>query len=159
MRRFIVCFLVLLSLPIVASAQREKLPLRDLETVESKWPNAYRTSTGLWTEVLQQGNGIQPERGDVVHVLYKGWLLDGTQFDQAQDRNKPFSFRLDRGRVIAGWEYGLLLMREGEKRVIIVPHEMGYGTRGRSPDIPRQATLVFEVELIRVEKNPPAGNY
>jgi len=159
MRRYLFCLLALLSLPLVASAQREKIPLRDLVVVEEKWPNAERTSTGLWTEVLREGTGVKAERGDGVNVLYKGWLLDGTLFDQAQDPAKPFAFRLDRGKVIEGWEYGLLLMREGEKRIIIVPYEMAYGTRGRSPDIPRQSTLVFEIELLRVEKNPPPGRY
>lgn len=151
MRRFILLLLVSTTLlPALASAQREKLPPRDLITVEQKWPNAERTSTGLWTVLLREGTGPRPVRGDFVSVLYKGSLLNGTQFDAAEDPEAPFTFQLDRGKVIAGWEYGMLMMREGEKRLLIVPYELGYGTRGRAPDIPRMATLVFEVEMLKV---------
>ena len=151
MRRFfLLLFVSALLLPALASAQREKLSPRDLIQVEQKWPNAERTATGLWTVLLEAGTGRLPTRGDTVSVLYKGSLLNGTQFDSAEDRENPFTFQLDRGKVIPGWEYGMLMMREGEKRLIIVPYEMGYGTRGRAPDIPRMATLVFEVEMLKV---------
>ncbi len=150
MRRIL--FLIVTSVLLVsaAHAQREKLPPRDLMIVEEKFPQAERTSTGLWTELLRQGTGRQPERGEHVAVLYRGMLLDGTVFDERQNPAEPFKFQLDRGQVIDGWEYGLLMMREGEKRLLIVPYELGYGTRGRSPDIPRMATLVFEVELLKI---------
>ncbi len=152
MRRiFLLIAVSTLLLPSLASAQREKLPPRDLIQVEKKWPNAVRTSTGLWTVLLEPGNGRKPQRGDMVSVLYKGSLLDGTMFDSAEDREKPFTFQLDRGKVIGGWEYGMLMMNEGEKRLLIVPYELGYGTRGRAPDIPRMATLVFEVEMLEVK--------
>lgn len=151
MRRFFLLLIVsTLLFPALASAQREKLPPRDLIQVEQKWPDAVRTSTGLWVQTLRAGTGALPKRGDTVSVLYKGSLLDGTQFDAAEDREDPFTFQLDRGKVIPGWEYGMLMMREGEIRLIIVPFEMGYGTRGRAPDIPRMATLIFEVEMLKV---------
>ncbi|GAB5559098.1 MAG: hypothetical protein SynsKO_07450 [Synoicihabitans sp.] len=151
MRRILLLIAVsTLLLPALASAQREKLPPRDLIQVEKKWPEAVRTSTGLWTVLLEPGTGRLPQRGDTVSVLYKGSLLDGTQFDSAEDPENPFTFQLDRGKVIPGWEFGMLMMREGEKRLLIVPYEMGYGTRGRAPDIPRMATLVFEVEMLKV---------
>ncbi len=158
MRRIALLLIGSILLPLCVQAQREKLPPRDLILVEQKFPRAERTSTGLWTEVLREGTGAQPERGDTVAVLYKGELLDGTTFDEATDANAPFSFQLDRGKVIDGWEFGLLLMREGEKRRLIVPYELGYGTRGRSPDIPRMATLVFEVELLKVTPRSVPGN-
>ncbi|MCC5023990.1 MAG: FKBP-type peptidyl-prolyl cis-trans isomerase [Candidatus Synoicihabitans palmerolidicus] len=142
----------------MSQAQREKWPLRDLIVVERKFPEAERTSTGLWTEVLKEGSGAKPSRGDSVKVLFKGMLLDGTTFDEVSDPSKAFTFQLDRGKVIAGWEYGLLMMREGERRLLIVPYELGYGTRGRSPDIPRMATLIFEVELLEVIPRPPLGS-
>lgn len=135
----------------LAQAQREKLPPRDLIQVEQRWPQAERTSTGLWTELIRAGDGPKPEHGDTVAVLYKGYLLDGTLFDAAEDPAQPFTFQLARGKVIDGWEYGLLMMKEGEKRRLIVPFELGYGTRGRAPDIPRMATLIFEVELLKIE--------
>ena len=149
-RYFLLLIFSALMFPALASAQREKLPPRDLIQVEQKWPNAIRTSTGLWTVLLREGNGALPKRGDTVSVLYKGSLLNGTQFDSAEDPEAPFTFQLDRGKVIPGWEFGMLMMREGEKRLLIVPYEMGYGTRGRAPDIPRMATLIFEVEMLKV---------
>ena len=159
MRRLIcLTFAILCAAPLVSSAQREKLPPRDLIQVERKWPNAERTSTGLWTELIEPGTGRQPKRGDIVSVLYKGTLLDGTLFDQNLDPDDPFTFQLARGKVIDGWEFGLLMMREGEKRLLIVPYEMAYGTRGRAPDIPRMATLIFEVELLRIEPPLPLGS-
>jgi FKBP-type peptidyl-prolyl cis-trans isomerase len=150
MRRIILLLTLSAILPWGAQAQRELLPPRDFDIVLEKWPNAERLSTGLWTQVMTPSTGQKPVRGEVVSVLYKGMLLDGTVFDEATDREKPFTFQLDRGRVIKGWEYGLLAMRKGEKRLLIVPYELGYGTRGRAPDIPRAATLVFEVELIEI---------
>jgi FKBP-type peptidyl-prolyl cis-trans isomerase len=142
-----------LLLPVSLLAQREKLPPEDLEVVEKQWPEAKRTSTGLRTQVLRPGQGPTPQKGDVVAVLYTGKLLDGTVFDQAQDAAKPFTVRVGRGQVIEGWEEGLQLLRAGERRLLIVPYELGYGTRGSPPKIPRRATLIFEVELIAI--NPP----
>jgi FKBP-type peptidyl-prolyl cis-trans isomerase len=150
--------LVLLVLPCLLHAQREKLPPEDLAVVEERWPEAVRTSTGLRTILLRPGSGIRPQRGDQVSVHYTGSLLNGKVFDQNWDAENPFTFRVGRGQVIEGWEFGLQMMQEGEKRLFIVPYELGYGTRGNLPKIPRRATLVFEVELLRVERaEPPPG--
>ncbi len=146
-----------LFLPTALWAQREKLPPEDLAIVEQRWPEAVRTSTGLRTILLRPGHGAKPVRGDQVSVNYTGSLLNGKVFDQNQDPQNPFTFRVGRGQVIDGWEYGLQLMQEGEKRLFIVPYELGYGTRGNLPKIPRRATLVFEVELLKVEKATPPG--
>jgi FKBP-type peptidyl-prolyl cis-trans isomerase len=143
---------VALTAPLWLQAQREKLPPEDLAIVEKNWPDAQRTSIGLRTQVLKPGAGELVQRGDLVSVLYKGQFLNGTVFDQSEDREKPFTFRVGRGQVIEGWEYGLQMMRPGEKRLLIVPFELGYGTRGDPPKIPRRATLVFEVELLEVKK-------
>ncbi|MFO1446900.1 MAG: FKBP-type peptidyl-prolyl cis-trans isomerase [Opitutaceae bacterium] len=145
-----------LALPGTLLAQREKLPPEDLEIVEKTWPDAKRTSTGLRTQVLKPGNGPKVQKGDVVAVLYTGKLLDGTVFDQALDPAKPFTVRVGRSQVIEGWEEGLQLLTVGERRLLIVPYELGYGTRGSPPKIPRRATLVFEVELIAINPTPPA---
>ncbi len=150
MRRLLFLIVASTLMASAVHAQREKLPPRDLLIVEQRYPQAEINSTGLRTLVLREGTGQMPQRGDHVSVLYKGTLLDGTLFDQKLDPQDPFTFQLDRGQVIDGWEYGILMMREGEKRLLIVPYELGYGTRGRSPDIPRMATLVFEVELLKV---------
>ncbi|MDD3181173.1 MAG: FKBP-type peptidyl-prolyl cis-trans isomerase [Opitutaceae bacterium] len=134
-------------------AQREKLPLEDLEFVEKKWPDARRTGTGLRYIVLNEGdkNSAMPVPGMMVSTLYKGMLLDGTVFDEALDPAKPLRIRLGRGNLIDGWEEALQQMHKGEKRLLIVPAELGYGTRGRAPTIPRNATLIFEVELLDFE--------
>lgn len=145
---------LLLCLTSALWAQREKLPPDDLAAVRDRWPDAERTSTGLYTEVLQVGTGtIHPKPGDEVAVTYRGSLLNGKVFDENMDTSKPFRFRLGRGRVIDGWEYGLPMMVVGEKRRLIIPYELGYGTRGRSPDIPRRATLIFEVELVDITRD------
>jgi FKBP-type peptidyl-prolyl cis-trans isomerase len=149
--RFLIV-LVLLVAPAVVHAQREKLPPEDLEMVQKTWPNAKRTSTGLRYVVLTEGKGELAKPGDLVQVLYTGWLLDGTVFDKSLDRTKPFEFRLGRDNVIPGWDQGLQLMRPGEKRVFIIPYELAYGTRGHLPSIPPRATLVFEVELLDAKK-------
>lgn len=148
----LILFCLITLAPVLGYAQREKIPANDLEIIEKNWPTAERTFTSLRTVVLQPGQGETAKRGDLVEVLYKGMLLDGTVFDQSLDPEKPFSFRLGRGLVIEGWEEGLQLMRSGEKRIIIVPFELAYGTRGQPPKIPRRSTLVFEVELVAIKK-------
>lgn len=135
-------------------AQREKLPMEDLEFVEKKWPDAKRTYTGLRYVILKPGDvkGPTPEKGMEVSVLYKGMLLDGTVFDQSPDADHPLTLRLGRGNLIEGWEQALQKMHKGEKWILIVPPEMAYGARGKPPTIKRDATLVFEMELVDFKK-------
>jgi FKBP-type peptidyl-prolyl cis-trans isomerase len=144
--------IALFALPAVVHAQREKLPPEDLEMVKKTWPNAVRTSTGLRYVMLAEGKGDLAKPGDLVRVLYTGWLLDGTVFDKSLDPTKPFEFRVGRHNVIEGWDQGLQLMRPGEKRLFIIPFELAYGSRGQSPSIPPRATLVFEVQLLEIKK-------
>lgn len=134
-------------------AQREKLPAADLEVVEKSWPQARKTTTGLRYVILREGEGPSPKPGDKVNVLYVGRLLDGKVFDEAKDPSQPFTFRVRRDMVIEGWDQVLQLMRKGEKRLVIIPPEMGYGTRGQPPKIGRNATLVFEIELLGFSKD------
>jgi FKBP-type peptidyl-prolyl cis-trans isomerase len=131
-------------------AQREKLPMEDVEFVEKKWPDAKRTFTGLRYIILQPGDtkGAMPVNGNEVSVIYKGMLLDGTVFDQSPDAEHPLKIRLGRGNLIEGWEQALQKMHKGEKWLLIVPPEMAYGARGKPPSIKRNATLVFEMELV-----------
>jgi FKBP-type peptidyl-prolyl cis-trans isomerase len=135
-------------------AQREKLPMEDVEYVEKKWPNAKRTFTGLRYIILAPGDtaGPMPEKGNEVTVIYKGMLLDGTVFDQSPDREHPLTMRIGRGNLIEGWEQALQKMHKGEKWLLIVPPEMAYGARGKPPTIKRDATLVFEMELVDFKK-------
>ncbi len=130
-------------------AQRERLPPEDLEIVEKRWPEAKKTYTGLRYVVLQPGqaDAPMPKSGDMVSVVYKGMLLDGKIFDQNTAGN-PLKVRVDRGDLIDGWDEALQKMRKGEKWLLIVPPELGYGARGKPPAIGRYATLVFEMELL-----------
>lgn len=143
---------VLLLLPFALRAQEEKLPPDDLAYVQKTWPHAKKTYTGIRYVIEREGTGLPPNAGDKVFVLYDGHLLHGKEFDAAKDPLKPFSFRVDRYAVIAGWDEMLETMKVGEKRLCIIPSQLAYGTRGQVPDIPPDATLVFEIELLRIER-------
>ncbi len=105
----------------------------------------------------QLGEGAEAQAGQTVIVHYTGWLYDasapdnkGTKFDSSLDRNDPFGFPLGGGRVIKGWDIGVAGMKEGGQRTLVIPPEMGYGSRGAGGVIPPDATLVFEVKLLKV---------
>ncbi|XP_064602290.1 peptidyl-prolyl cis-trans isomerase FKBP2-like [Liolophura sinensis] len=95
---------------------------------------------------------IKSRKGDTLNMHYTGKLEDGTEFDSSVGRNQPFTFTLGAGQVIKGWDQGLLGMCEGEKRKLVIPSDMGYGSRGAPPKIPADATLIFEVELLSIER-------
>jgi FKBP-type peptidyl-prolyl cis-trans isomerase len=147
-----VCLALALASPALR-AQREKLPPADLEYVEKTWPEAKKTMTGIRYIILTPGKGESPKPGDKVNVLYVGKLLDGKVFDQALEPDKPFTFRVRREMVIEGWDQILQQMKVGEKRLVIIPPELAYGTRGQPPKIGRNATLVFEMELLSFGKD------
>lgn len=109
------------------------------------------TGSGLQYEVITAGTGATPTSSDRVTVNYKGTLLNGTQFDSSYDRGEPTTFGVT--QVIPGWTEGLQLMKEGAKYRFFIPHQLAYGSR-ETPDgsIPPFSTLIFEVELIKVEK-------
>lgn len=117
-----------------------------MKQIEEKWPNAVTTDSGLKYIVLQEGSGGSPGMGDLVTVHYKGSLLDGTVFDSSYARGQPNEFRI--GQLIQGWNEALLQMKKGEKRILIIPPELGYGERGAGRVIPPNAYLVFEMELL-----------
>jgi FKBP-type peptidyl-prolyl cis-trans isomerase len=143
-----------LTVALPVHAQREKLPPQDLEFVEKTWPEAKKTMTGIRYIILREGQGAEmPKAGDKVNVLYVGRLLNGTVFDQATDPDKAFTFRVRREQVIDGWDQVLQQMKKGEKRLVIIPPELAYGTRGQPPKIGRNATLVFEIELLSFSKD------
>ncbi len=107
-------------------------------------------ATELVKEDLQVGTGAEAKAGDSVTVHYRGTLTDGKQFDASYDRGEPFTFRLGAGEVIKGWDEGVAGMKVGGKRKLTIPPAMGYGARGAGGVIPPNATLVFEVELLKV---------
>ncbi|MDC1293750.1 FKBP-type peptidyl-prolyl cis-trans isomerase [Candidatus Puniceispirillum sp.] len=111
-------------------------------------------AAGSLFEVIVEGDGETAQNGMQVSVHYQGRLIDGTIFDDSQKRGTPFSFTLGSGQVIPGWEQGIAGMKIGEKRVLTIPPELGYGAAGAGGVIPPNATLVFDVELITVTKPP-----
>ena len=150
-RRSIFLFIACLSATPWLHAQREKFPPEILEVVEKSWPEAKKTNTGLRYIIERPGSGARPNAGDNVAVLYTGRLLSGEVFDEANDKEKPFTFRVAREQVIKGWDQILPLMQVGEKRIVIIPPELAYGTRGQAPKIPRNAALVFTIELLDIK--------
>jgi peptidylprolyl isomerase len=98
------------------------------------------------------GKSAPAVSGKRVRVHYTGWLLDGTKFDSSLDAGHPFVFTLGRGQVIPGWDEGLLGMREGGKRQLRVPAEPAYGEQGSPPTIPPNSTLIFDIQLLNVER-------
>ena len=107
------------------------------------------TASGLQYEVLTEGKGKQPTVEDTVEVHYRGTLINGTEFDSSYKRNASTSFPLN--GVIKGWTEGLQLMKEGAKYKFYIPPELAYGERGAGQSIPSHATLIFEVELLKVK--------
>jgi len=137
------------------STFEERKKERELEAMEEavrlideQWPDAVTTPSGLKYVVDKEGTGDEtPQAGQVVTVHYTGKLIDGKKFDSSYDRGKPIEFPVGKGRVIKGWDEALLDMKKGEKRVLIIPSNLGYGPSGRGP-IPPNATMVFDVELV-----------
>jgi FKBP-type peptidyl-prolyl cis-trans isomerase FkpA len=109
------------------------------------------TPSGLKYEDIKQGDGDVATAGKTVSVHYTGWLTDGKKFDSSKDRNQPFEFPLGGGRVIKGWDEGVQGMKVGGVRKLTIPASLGYGSRGAGGVIPPDATLVFEVELLKVQ--------
>jgi len=105
----------------------------------------------LVKEDILIGKGKEAENGMKVTVNYEGFLEDGKKFDSSLDRKKPFEFVLGQGEVIKGWDMGVLGMKEGGKRKLTIPSDLGYGENGSPPAIPPNATLIFEVELLKAE--------
>ena len=150
-RRSIFLLIACLGVTPWLHAQREKFPPEILEVVEKSWPDAKKTNTGLRYIIERAGSGARPNAGETVAVLYTGRLLSGEIFDQTTDKDKPFTFRVGREQVIKGWDQILPLMQLGEKRLVIIPPELAYGTRGQAPRIPRNAALVFTIELLEIK--------
>ncbi|ARV12834.1 peptidylprolyl isomerase [Gilvibacter sp. SZ-19] len=110
-----------------------------------------KTDSGLYYKLIQEGSGAKAEAGKTVAVHYKGMLADGMVFDSSYNRGTPIEFPLGMGQVIPGWDEGIQLLKVGDKARLVIPSELGYGSRGAGGVIPPNATLVFDVELMEVK--------
>lgn len=113
--------------------------------------NEITTASGLKYTDQVEGTGATPQKGQTVTVHYTGTLQNGKKFDSSLDRGTPADFRIGVGAVIPGWDEGLMTMKVGGKRKLVIPGKLGYGPAGRPPEIPPNATLLFDVELLGVK--------
>jgi len=112
--------------------------------------DAVTTPSGLKYVDEVVGGGDSPQQGKKVKVHYTGRLTDGKKFDSSVDRGQPFEFTIGIGQVIKGWDEGVMTMKVGGKRQLIIPPDLGYGARGAGGAIPPNAELIFDVELLGV---------
>lgn len=135
-----------------AREERIDKELKEQEEIMEKAAAGFeKTTSGLRYKILQKGNGKQATKGDLVSVHYKGQLLDGTVFDSSYKRNQPLDFNIGLGQVIAGWDEGIQLLKVGDKARFVIPSELAYGSSGAGGDIPPDAILIFDVELMNVK--------
>ena len=131
-------------------AASQLTPITDRRSKQSM-ENEVTTPSGLKYVDREIGTGESPKPGESVMVHYTGTLIDGTKFDSSIDRRQPFTFKIGVGQVIKGWDEGVMTMKIGGKRKLIIPPDLGYGARGAGGVIPPNATLVFEVELLGIK--------
>ncbi len=110
-----------------------------------------KTESGLRYQIINKGDGAKAQKGQTVSVHYKGQLADGTVFDSSYKRNQPIDFPLGVGQVIPGWDEGIGLLNIGDKARLVIPSDLGYGSRGAGGVIPPNATLIFDVELVNAK--------
>jgi len=111
-----------------------------------------KTDSGLQYWEIKEGLGSPAKEGDHVKVHYTGWLTTGKKFDSSVDAHQPYDFTLGRGEVIKGWDEGVAGMKVGGKRQLRIPPELAYGEAGHPPQIPQNATLIFDVQLLSVNE-------
>jgi peptidylprolyl isomerase len=137
-----------------AFAQDPK-PTAAPEAAQKSESKMTKTPSGLQYEDTKVGTGASPQKGQTCVMNYTGWLWEngakGKKFDSSLDRGTPFSFPIGQGRVIKGWDEGVATMKVGGKRTLLIPPDLGYGSRGAGGVIPPNATLIFEVELLDVK--------
>jgi peptidyl-prolyl cis-trans isomerase A (cyclophilin A) len=129
-----------------AAAKKDAARKAALASIASQWPKLTTTKSGLMYQILKQGSGASPVNGSSVTVNYTGKFIDGQVFDSSDMHGGPAQFRV--GEVIQGWNEALVSMKKGEKRLLVIPPELAYGSQGIAGAIPPDSFLVFEVELL-----------
>ena len=131
--------------------REEEVKRKQKELLETVAADFEETVSGLRYQILQKGNGKQAEKGSKVSVHYKGQLLDGTVFDSSYERNEPIDFTVGFGQVIEGWDEGIQFLKVGDKARFVIPSDLAYGESGAGGVIPKNATLIFDVELMKIK--------
>ena len=140
---------VLAASPFLHASDNDKAAKTNKE--KEKKGKRVALPSGLEYEDLKVGTGDEAKSGKTVSVHYTGWLTDGKKFDSSLDRGQPFEFTLGAHQVIAGWDEGVAGMKVGGERTMIIPAELGYGAGGAGGVIPPNATLIFDVQLLKVQ--------
>mgnify|MGYP001476557353 CR=1 FL=1 len=130
-------------------AEKKKMQESEIAALIAKGTT---TESGLTIIIEKEGKGDKPESGQTVSVHYAGYLTNGQKFDSSFDRNDPIQFPVGKGRVIKGWDEGIMLLNVGTQAKLIIPSELGYGRNGAGGVIPPNATLIFDVELLEIIK-------
>jgi len=144
--------LIALAAPALSLEEKAPKPAAEAATKEGKTSKMITTPSGLQFEDTVVGTGASPKPGQTCVMHYTGWLwvngAKGKKFDSSVDRGQPFEFQIGLGMVIKGWDEGVMTMKVGGKRTLLIPPSLGYGSRGAGGVIPPNATLVFDVELL-----------
>ncbi len=137
---------------IGAKAEREAKAKQEQEALVDEISAGFdKTESGLRYKIIQKGDGTKAEKGKTVAVHYKGMFADGTEFDNSYKRGNPIEFPVGMGNVIGGWDEGIQLLQVGDKARFVIPSHLAYGEQGAGGVIPPNATLVFDVELMKVK--------
>jgi len=137
--------------PLSSPPPVQPMPLPQPTPPQPAPPQPVITPSGLSYLDMTVGMGPQPQAGQRVTVHYTGWLENGTKFDSSIERGQPFTFVIGQGQVIKGWDEGVMAMKVGGKRKLIIPPHLGYGAQGAGGVIPPNATLIFEVDLLGIQ--------
>jgi len=152
-KTYMICSILLISHANIESSNKTQKGSKMITTGDKLNVSKHtKLSNGISFEIIKEGSGSKPLRGETVTVDYTGWLLKGTdtvgtKFDSSVDRGQKFKFPLGLRHVITGWDIMVADMKIGEKRIVILPPEYAYGSHGAGPVIPGNATLIFEIEL------------
>jgi peptidyl-prolyl cis-trans isomerase A (cyclophilin A) len=146
-----IAFVALFVITLITQSCNQQPKVITTKPWDIKTTDTITTASGLKYLVVEKSNNpTKAEKGMMVDVHYTGFLTDGKVFDSSIERRNPISFELGTGSVIRGWDEGIQLMHIGDKFRLIIPADLGYGAHGAGSDIPPNATLLFDVELVNV---------